>query len=93
MRMLVPQVRQRTVLPRQDCGTARTFRQARLGHMIRTFGSAMLGALRLGEASDVRAWFLSVGWGCCRDGALLGGGTGPYAVGGRRVERIHGTSP
>lgn len=36
MRMFVLQERQRTVLPRADWGTAKTFLQVRFGHMIRT---------------------------------------------------------
>jgi hypothetical protein len=37
-RIFVPQLRQRTVLPRQVWGTAKTLRQVRLGHMMRTLG-------------------------------------------------------
>lgn len=44
-RMLVPQDRQRTVLPRAMAGTAKTFLQVRFGHMIRT-GDSAIGLLR-----------------------------------------------
>lgn len=38
-RMVVVQLRQRTVLPREECGTIRTRRHVRFGHMMRTFSS------------------------------------------------------
>lgn len=38
---VVPQFLQRTVFPRVDSGTARTLRQVRFGHMMRTVSFAM----------------------------------------------------
>ena len=59
--MLVPQDLQRTVLPRADAGTASTFRQVRLGHMMRTASipcPRRLGAPGSGkpEAGPTLAW-------------------------------------
>lgn len=42
IRMLVVQLRQRTVFPRAEVGTARTFRQVRFGHMMRIVSTAMV---------------------------------------------------
>ena len=45
MRMLVPQVRHRTVLPRQAGGTSRTFLHVRFGHMILRLVPASLATI------------------------------------------------
>ena len=45
-RMLVPQARHRTVLPRQLCGTISTLRQVRLGHMMLMLDSVSLGTIQ-----------------------------------------------
>lgn len=42
IRMLVPHPLQRTVLPRADVGTARTFLQVRFGHITRRLDSLLL---------------------------------------------------
>lgn len=58
--MFVPHARHRTVLPRAELGTASTFRQVSLGHMIRTVSSgiwraSVWGTYRTdGRATEVR---------------------------------------
>src|SRR6185503_1987058 len=47
-RMFVPQLLHRTVLPRQEWGTASTLRQVRLGHMMRMLAGKSFG---IGPAS------------------------------------------
>lgn len=54
IRMLVVQLRQRTVLPRAEAGTARTFRQVRFGHMMRIVSEAMVIGLSAPGVTDRR---------------------------------------